>query len=377
MQLKHFTLIPLIILGMISCKSSSEKLEKLNLTPSGETLIFPLDSATSNISTGLVKFEDYFVNVNWKKNSLQFYKLTTQKLEREVYFEYEGPQGVGSLFGIHINSLDSIFLFPQIGTLVTLTDTTGQILNRIPYENPIGYANAFVHNAYFGSKPVISGDRIFVKTHIQGNYRAMTEEVLSTSQMAYNIHFSDSTTSFINLKYPEGYLSKGLKHFEPSLVFQPNFTVYSLFGDHRIFKQNKDGILETFDGKSQFLDESLPLFPVDGERFETQKYLMASSRYETLVFDEYRNVYYRFAYPTLAIEKEEDLLAIRENPGPFVIQVFDQEFKMITESYFEGGIYFPNNHFITEKGLYLSTNNPENPKAEEDAFRFELIELVD
>ncbi|WP_439475063.1 hypothetical protein [Algoriphagus formosus] len=50
---------------------------------------------------------------------------------------------------------------------------------------------------------------------------------------------------------------------------------------------------------------------------------------------------------------------------------------MITESYFEGGIYFPNNHFITEKGLYLSTNNPENPDAEEDAFRFELIELID
>jgi len=205
----------------------------------------------------------------------------------------------------------------------------------------------------------------------------MTEEKLKMSKMAYSIDLSNGNVVPSKLNYPEGYLCKALKNFEPSLVFQPNFTVYSLFGDHRVFKQKQDGTLETFDGQSQYLDESLPLFPVAGERLDTQKYLTASLRYESLIYDPYREVYYRFAYPTLAIAKEEDLRLLRENPGPFVIQVFDNELKMLTERYFEGGIYFPNNSFLTKEGFYISINNPENPNANEDLFQFERLDLVE
>lgn len=360
----------------VACKFSDEKDNLFSLIPCKSILLFPVDSTTSTISTGLVSFENYLINVNWKTNSLQFYGLNSQRLEKELFFQYEGPQGVGSLFGIQVKSLDSIFLYPQISNLITLTDFSGKIKHRIEYKNPDTYTNAFVHNAYFLSPPLIKNNNLLVKTHVQGNYKAMTAEKLEMSKMAYRIDLSNGNVMLSELNYPEGYLDKGLKHFEPSLVFQPDFTVYSLFGDHRLFKENKDGIIETFDGKSQFLDESLPLFPLNGERSDTQKYLMASSRYESLIYDNFREVYYRFAYPTLKIEKEEDLMALRENPGPFVIQVFDENLKLLTETYFEGGIYFPNNSFITEKGLYISANNPYNPQAEENAFRFELMELV-
>jgi hypothetical protein len=375
--MKTSNFLILIFILSVACNFSDKKDNSFTLTPSQSILSFPVDSTTSTISTGLVSFENHLINVNWNTNSLQFYGLKTQQLEKEIFFQYEGPQGVGTLFGIHVKSLDSIFLFPQIANLITLTDTSGQILNRIPYQNPETYTNAFVHNAYFGSPPLLSGKKLFVKTHIQGNYRAMTEENLVKSQMGYSINLADSTTQLTNLTYPEGYLSKGLKHFEPSLVFQPNFTVYSLFGDHRVFKQNVDGTLETFDGQSQFLDESLPIFPVDGERLDTQKYLSASSRYELIIYDPYRNVYYRYAYPTLTIESEDDLRLLRENPGAFVIQVFDSKLKLLTERLFEGGIYFPNNSFVTKEGLYISINNPENPAANEDFLQFERIDLVE
>ncbi|WP_026945157.1 DUF4221 family protein [Algoriphagus marincola] len=376
---KSFCLFSLlfVLFITIACRESTKHNESIKLQASGEILRIPIDSLTANISTGLVRYEDYLVNVNWNTNSLQFYNLNSEKLSKEIFYQYEGPQGVGSIFGIHIHSLDSIFLFTQMVPVITLTDTTGIIKNRIQYTKPEGHTNAFVHNAYFGSTPTLQNGKMLVKTHAEGNYRQMTEERLHKSLLAYRINLEDGTHQSTELIYPEGYLNSGLKFFEPSLVFQPEYTVYSLFGDHRLYKQIRFGDLEIFDGKSQYLDETLPYFPVDGERFDTQKYLTASSRYETLVYDEYREVYYRFAYPTLTIEKEEELLALRENPGPFVIQVFNKDLTLITESYFEGGIYFPNNHFITEKGLYLSANNPENPEAEEDAFRFELIELVD
>ncbi|QYH39940.1 DUF4221 domain-containing protein [Algoriphagus sp. NBT04N3] len=366
----------LLCFCLLGCSKNPSETPVIKLQASGEILRIPIDSLTANISTGLVRYEDYLVNVNWNTNSLQFYDLNSEKLSKEIFYQYEGPQGVGSIFGIHIHSLDSIFLFTQMVPVITLTDTTGIIKNRIQYTKPEGHTNAFVHNAYFRSTPFLQNGKMLVKTHAEGNYRQMTEERLNKSFLAYRINLEDGSHQSSELTYPEGYLNSGLKFFEPSLVFHPEYTVYSLFGDHRLYKQLRYGGLETFDGKSQYLDESLPYFPIDGERFETQKYLTASSRYEALVYDEFREVYYRFAYPTLAIEKEEDLFALRENPGPFVIQVFDEDLKLITETYFEGGMYFPNNSFITEKGLYLSANNPENPEAEEDAFRFELIQLI-
>lgn len=377
LTIRSILTISILVVIFFSCNGTSNNSKGFELRPTGEVLILPIDAKTSNISTGLVTYEDYLINVNWNTNSLQFYSLSSQKLEKEIFYQYEGPQGIGSLFGIHVQSLDSIFLFPQLVNLITLTDTSGQILNRIPYDIPERSTNAFVHNAYFGSPPLLKDKRLFVKTHIEGNSRAMTEDVLVKSRMGYGINLLDSSTQSINLTYPEGYLSNGLKHFEPSLIFQKDFTVYSLFGDHRVFKHYSDGTLEAFEGKSQFLDESLPLFPVDGERFDTYKYLSASSRYEELIYDSYRELYYRFAYPTLPIQSEEELRLIRENPGPFVIQVFDSNLKLLTERLFEGETYFPNNSFITKAGLYISINNPANPEASEDLSQFERIDLVE
>ncbi|WP_297338501.1 DUF4221 family protein [Algoriphagus sp.] len=372
----YFSPLVLVLFIVFACTESTKLSENSKLQASGEVLRIPIDSLTASISTGLVCYEDYLVNVNWNTHALQFYDLNSKELHKEIFYQEEGPQGVGSILGVYIQNLDSILLFPQMGPVITLTDTTGIIKNRFEYQTLEGHTNAFVHNAYFGSSPQLINKQLWVKTHIPVQFVKMTANLMKKSVMGYRIDLENGRSYGIGLNYPEGYLESGLKFYEPSLVFQPDFTVYSLFGDHRLFRQNKDGGLESFEGKSQYLDESLPLFPVGGERFDTQKYLTASSRYETLLYDEYRKVYYRFAYPTLQIENEEDLVSLRENPGPFVIQVFNTDLELITESYFEGGIYFPNNSFITEKGLYLSANNPENPQAEEDAFRFELIQLM-
>ncbi|MEP0712309.1 MAG: DUF4221 family protein [Algoriphagus sp.] len=351
-------------------------MNSIELMPSEEILSFPIDDSTSNVSMGLVYYDGQLINVNWTTNSLQFYNLKTQTKDKEIFFEEEGPNGVGGIFGIYPHNLDSIFLFNQVASVITLTDTSGNIKNRIQYEAPRRYSNAFVHNAYALSPPLLIKGKLLVKTHITGNYRAMTEEDLSKSDMAYSINLNSGSVKMEDLEYPEKYLSEGLKLFEPSIVFHPEYTVYSIFGDHRIFKKSKSGELETFEGKSQYLDEYLPKFPIDGARLETQRYLLGSSRYESLVYDDYRKVYYRIAYPTLQITQEEELIKLRQSSGPFVIQVFDESLNLITERYFEDEIYLPNNLFVAEKGLYISINNPFNPTAEEDSFRFRLLELV-
>lgn len=133
--------------------------------------------------------------------------------------------------------------------------------------------------------------------------------------------------------------------------------------------------MQSKSAKSKYLDETMPTFPkdVDGRGFS--EYFFAKSRYESLIHDPYRNVYYRFAFPTVPIESDEQLKALRTRPEGFIVMVLDEDFRVLTERKFEAGHYLPSNFFVGEKGLYLSLNHPDNPEMEEDQLAFELIRL--
>jgi hypothetical protein len=135
--------------------------------------------------------------------------------------------------------------------------------------------------------------------------------------------------------------------------------------------------LQSIEAASSYLDETLPSFRVDAAPDEFFRYAFASSRYASLRYDSYRKVYYRFAFPTLADATDEEIKELRVTPGPFVIMVFDEDLNLLTEKLFEAGTYLPDNSFVSEKGLYLSINHPDNPQNKEDQLAFELIELKD
>jgi hypothetical protein len=107
------------------------------------------------------------------------------------------------------------------------------------------------------------------------------------------------------------------------------------------------------------------------------QYMNTSSRYDNLIYDAYRNLYYRFAYPTLDLTDLNEIQRLRTSPGPFVIMVLDDELNVLGETYFEAGRYLPTNFFIHQDGLYISINHPDNPANEEDMFKFELLKVTE
>ncbi|MCR9013708.1 DUF4221 domain-containing protein [Aquiflexum gelatinilyticum] len=368
----------LLFLSINSCNSVEEKSQEKHFTlkSTGEFLSLPLDENTPNVSMGLQYSQGFLFNANWGKNEIQVYDIEAGSMIKSLIFDKEGDQGVGQLFGFHVHSLDSIFLFSQLDAVLVLTDTSGLVKNRIRYQQPDLYSPAFVHNSYFLSPPIVKGDEIFVKTHFQGNYREVTAEQLSTYHLAYAVNMKTGSVRFLKHTYPFDYLSGGLKHFEPSMATDGEKVVYSLFGDHRLFFSfSFEEDLQAVSVASTHLDESLPLFPMQGERFDTQKYMQGSSRYESLIYDPFREVYYRFAFPTYTFESDEEIRSLRTEPREFVIMTLDKELKIIDDQYFEGRKYMPNNVFVGEKGLYISTSHPNNPENQEDKMVFEIFGL--
>lgn len=57
----------------------------------------------------------------------------------------------------------------------------------------------------------------------------------------------------------------------------------------------------------------------------------------------------------------------------FSIMVLDKNFKILGETLFPAGKYVPALFFINENGLYLSTNNTDNPEMTDDELSFQCF----
>ncbi|WP_084454329.1 DUF4221 family protein [Algoriphagus terrigena] len=368
-----------VLMLTFSCKEKeTESPVTWSLTPSGEKIQLPLDDSTSNVSMGLEYFQSekpLLFNSNRNNNSLQIYDLDGQTLVKEIRFEREGDQGT-ALGHFHVQSLDSIFIFPEMSPFIILTDTSGTIKSRIRFSLPEGYPMIFVHNSYYVSPPVVRGKELIVKVRLDGNPSSINQEALDGKKLLAAINLEDGSTRLLPFGFPKDYLSNGQKQFEFSVAGNHGKTVASYMGDHQVYFSNSENEpMQPKSAKSQYLDETMPTFPkdVDGRGFSA--YFFAKSRYESLIHDPYRNVYYRFAYPTVVAETDEELRALRASPGPFVVMVLDEDLNVLAETKFDSGTYLPSNFFVGEKGLYLSLSHPDNPANQEDQFAFELIQL--
>lgn len=377
--LRFFSRVISLVLIIIisSCTPDEKDYKKIELVKTKELLTLPIDQNTANISDGLFYFakENLLFIQNWKEHSIQVYDIENKKRIKNIKLEREGPNGVLDLMGIHVQNLDSIFLFNQIKSQITLIDTSGQILRTIQYKSPDRYSPAFIHNTYFLSPPLLHGKKLIVKTHYYGSIREMTQEILQTKELIYEIDLESGVTNFLNLKFPKNYMPDGLKPFEASISHGSDKHVFSLFGDHRLFYVSEFGdTLQSKNGKSVFLPENLPTVPVDVDGLVFRKFSYYSPHYESLDYDPFRKVFIRFAFHEFEQDESVPVNDMRNHSGPFSIQVFDSELNLISETAFEANQYHPFDYFITEKGIYLSTNHPLNPQNNEDEMSFVLLE---
>ncbi len=371
-----------IFVGLLfSCQNEkSKEAQSLQLVPSGTFLKFDLDDSTANISTGLQYFQgdqEYLFNANWATNSLQIYDLQDQKLAKELFFDLEGPNGIGDLFGFKVQSMDSIFLFTApFGSRFMMVDSEGEIKKRIDYQIPDGLGSFFVHNAYMLSPPVIQGGLLAANTRFSANIREITQSFLSSKNIGIEVDLNTGESKRIAHFFPSDYLASGQKMLDLSRAQGKDKIVYSFFGDHQLYYSSAfDLPLRPIQAASSYLENNIPAFQSDSPSELILQYNLASSRYGSLLYDSYRNVYYRFAFPTLTDLTAEEIRELRNAPGPFVVMVFDENLKLLTEKLFEAGTYLPDNSFVGEKGLYLSINHPDNPENKEDQMSFELMEL--
>jgi hypothetical protein len=344
-------------------------------------LRIPLDNQTPNFSFGLAYYEGlvpYLFNINPSQNEIQVYDVNDKALAHTLKFEKEGDQGVGNVVDFYVHSLDSIFLFTSHSGAIYLTDLNQTYKNKISFSAPEGYADPDFRPGPFNSDPIVRGSSMFAKNVMPGNYRDLKKEMLSQQYLSVEMDIKSGKMALTSHQYPTGYLSQGLRMPSYSMAASPEKVVYSFFADHNLYVAGSaEERLEAVPAQSNYLPESFPTLSRSAERPEYLTYLFATPRYEGLLYDKYREVFYRFCFPAIEVESEEELDQLRGFPKDFSIMILDKDLNMLGEKRFDGYNYVTNNVFVAREGLFISVNHPDNYDNEEDFLNFVLYELVD
>lgn len=395
MQLRQFIKLSslALLLAFYGCdqanESTSDMLESKPASYNKElkitkTVKLRVDKETSNISANLFYFggeteanTNLLFSLNTYLNELQIFDLNHDTLIKKIPLEMNGERGVGPIGAVFIQSLDSVFIFPTSDQRLFVIDTAGSKFKKLDYKIPEGYNAAISSSSFFSSIPVVQGKKLIAKTLYQGNYSQMTNRELSSKNLAYSIDLENGETTFMPHFFPKDYWKDGIKHYEFSVASSEKNSVYSFYGDHNLYYSDFfDSRLKKKMASSKFIKGEIEKMPTGGSSSNRGKYFAGSSHYGSIIYDKFRNVYYRICYPAVELENDANLRQIIQFPRSFSIMILDENLNIIGERLFDRNKEFvPQNVFVGKEGLYMSINHPDNPENEEDYFSFKLFEI--
>ena len=130
------------------------------------------------------------------------------------------------------------------------------------------------------------------------------------------------------------------------------------------------------DGKSRYLDRMRPILKEDADGYIGIKEAVEAASYSHIMYDKYRDIYYRFAEMPCELGLNEYVYNDAK-AREFSVIIFDKDFRIIGETKFPGNKYFYKMSFIGRDGLYISENNEANPEFDENKLVFACFGLQD
>ena len=366
---KHHLLLFFLFL-FISC-STHKKYGACELKETDETLSFPIDSNTKNNFNIYSVYKDkdgkeYFTFQNIENNTIHFYDLKQQKPAFRITPSQEGSNGVGRIFGYYIQNLDSIYVFNFYESGLYLINKNCDLLDKQPF--PGLKPSCFMATA--SQLPVRIEHTLY--TCIEPN-RLIEHDPVSVA-----INMNTKEEKKLPFDYPDYPGSEvKLKRYgmeaSYSRCYDGQRFIYSFHYDENIYVATPvhDSIRKV-SVKSKYFDKvQLP-----DELTANPEDFCVNAWYNNLLYDPYREVYYRIAYPPSTLDKGvRPMELVQFGRKNFSIIILDKDFRILGETLFPDNTYNPTIMLVRPEGLYISDSHYLNPQFNDDILSFRKFEL--
>jgi hypothetical protein len=384
--MKQCIFIMMVVSLLCACNSSDKKaVYSCRLVETEKRLTFELDRETTyNFYYAWVFTEkdghEYFSFLNYYSNQILFYDFNTQKFLFKTELPREGPNGVFPIMGYYVHGFDQMYIAALSFEGLIQIDTAARIVKKLPYgETPDGYP---VNNSFWPSSskpykpPVFIGNKLYITQKPHDSRTAAIERPIAAVL---------DTAMHIVEKFPFTF-QKMLteKHFQKEaggkLDFSREFDgkrfIYSFYGNEDIFVASIDHqSVERRIVKSQYIDkivfETILSDPHAGTRQELE-----IAKYGDLLYDPYRDVYYRFAYPKTELDPNKSYFKkALFGRKKFSVIILDNDLNIIGETLFPEGIYNSHVYFVHRDGLYISRDYQIGEDQSDDFLNYTCFEL--
>ena len=374
--------IQLLLFSILLFACSSEHNNEFYLRKSNKELSLLLDSNIKSNTKALFLYKDeegkeYITFQNQYHNEIYFYNFENNQVEFKVTPELEGNNGVGMFFGYYIQNLDSIFLTNIEVEKIALIDSSSNLKEQLVYdkssdETPL--RRSFSTSDYF--RPIrIIGNKIYTISRCDRNKQP--------NPISITIDMKTKKVDYLPFNYPQMQKTiNKMKSFGLEDQFSRDFDgshfIYSFYFDEDIFITSIDHKeIQRKKIKSKYIKE---VHLLDDFGNSTIQEACENPNYGNMIYDPYRSVYYRIAYPKTEInrklEMQEAITLIDYGRKNFSIIILDKNFNIIGETLFPDYTYNSGILFIREDGLYISSSHPMNPQYDDDYLNFQRFDLA-
>lgn len=374
----------ILLLACVACKQGTpHQATDYTLKRSEKKVTYALDSSTKTFIHTLQLYKDkngeeYLTFQNQDQNKIIFYYFTTGKLAFKFEPEMNGGNGVGLFYGYYIHNLDSIFLTNHFFPEIAIVGKDKKVIEKLVYGDPEdnNMSSAYYSTTNYYKPVVIKGNKLYLTYRC--NRWAAFNPVAAVIDM--QTHAVRAFPSFIYPHFPgadnkakafgvEEYLSRCYdgNRFVYSFYFDENLYVAPL--EHDSIRRVKT--TSRYMKKVNIWDDYGRLTLAD---------IAGNPNYGNILYDPYREVYYRIVYPSTEINRKltdrELTELLQYGRTRFSILILDKNLKVIGETLFPENTYNSQLMFIRHDGLYISDSHPLNPEYSDDILSFRRFDLI-
>ena len=279
------------------------------------------------------------------KRNLAFYTLNEGNIElaKTIYLNF--PRNISNFL---IHSFDSIYTIPYQTKHLFLFDGDGNEVNRWSLDLfdsdsvmylPLDRTPIMNNGILYLHLSAIKYDNYYKQKFI-GMLQIENGEIIKSNKI---------------INFPKYYQQERSYMFyspySPSfLIHKENELVISHVVSHNLYIYKNDSTFRTVDAKSKFLDT---FRFVEENNVAAMKQQVEDGHYLRIVYDKYRNLYYRVVFHNQPFENPDGTVNYH-NTHPWSIIVMDGNFRKIDEIFFPANEFLSRNLLVTSQGLILT-----------------------
>ncbi len=351
-------IILLLLLGCIltCCKNEKETIllnEAVNVTV--QQFNHPLYNGNSDKRKTFVNQDSiYLFSLHGMQQKIEILNLSSKSVKNIIYLNKLDDY---NKYGLNINdfyihNIDSIFLYSHYTKQIALINSSGNFKEVINLSNAI---NAFESDKF--SDIDISGFGNFCYNHLKKEFAFKIHSAFNFDNdinyykkniiATYNVNTATFTKTIGNYPTTEVYSDPNnffVNSYELSYIPFYNKQKYyvSFTADHNIYEiSSADGsLLNTYNGKSNFLNSNLNLISRSSESQTILNHLIENGKYKKLLYNTHKKQFYRIVTHNQPLKKETSGKLNNMTFGRnFSIIVFNEDMSIKGEYLFENPKY--------------------------------------